>query len=115
MHSLTARIDRHLRRRKTMRWHIDYLGNIADKAKALPIRTSRRIEQPLAGALASILAPGPAGFGASDSDQATHLFYSAYDPLQDRRFLDVLQAFRMAAPASSVSIRNSVGRPSVSL
>lgn len=99
MQSLTARIDRHLRRRKTMRWHIDYLREVADTTWALPVRTSRRIEQPLAGALAGVLTPGPAGFGASDSGQATHLFYSPGDPLLDRRFHDVLQAFRMAVPA----------------
>ena len=98
MQYLTARIDRHLRRRKTMQWHIDYLLDAADRVRALPIRTSQRIEQSVAGALAGVMAPGPAGFGASDSPLPTHLFFGGTDPLQDRRFLDVLQMFRMRSP-----------------
>ncbi|MBI4305154.1 MAG: GIY-YIG nuclease family protein, partial [Chloroflexi bacterium] len=98
MANLPARIGRHLRRRKTMHWHIDYLREAADTVKALPVRTSQRIEEPLAKALSGILSAGPSGFGASDSSQATHLIYSATDPMQDRRFHDVLQSFRMRAP-----------------
>lgn len=98
MRSLTARVDRHLRHRKTMQWHIDYLRDAADAVKALPVRTSQRIEQSIAMALGGILSAGPAGFGASDSSQVTHLFYSVSDPLQDRRFHRVLQEFRMRSP-----------------
>lgn len=98
MQNLTARIERHLRRRKTVQWHIDYLRAAADVVKALPIRTSQRIEQSLARTLGGVLRSGPAGFGASDSGEATHLFFSPCDPLEDRRFHTVLQAFRMRAP-----------------
>ncbi|MBI4219334.1 MAG: DNA/RNA nuclease SfsA [Chloroflexi bacterium] len=98
MANLGARIGRHLRRRKTMHWHIDYLRDVADTVKALPVRTSQRVEEPLASTLAAVLMPGPPGFGASDSSQATHLFYSVSDPMQDRRFHDALMAYRMRAP-----------------
>lgn len=99
MRSLTARIDRHLRHRKTMHWHVDYLRDVADAVKASPIRTSQRIEQSIASALSGVLSAGPAGFGASDSSQVTHLFYGVSDPLQDRRFHRVLQEFRMRPPS----------------
>ena len=99
MRSLSARIDRHLRRQKTLHWHIDYLLDVADTVRALPIRSPQRIEQSLARSLAGILTAGPNGFGASDSSEVTHLFYSQIDPLQDRRFQNVLRTFRTHPPA----------------
>jgi len=98
MRNLSARVARHLRLRKKLRWHIDYLRQHADHVQALPIRSSRREECEVAEALSAILAPGPAGFGASDCNCPTHLLYSPSDPLSTRPFHDVLERFRMRHP-----------------
>lgn len=99
MNGLTQRIARHLRRRKQMHWHMDYLRQVADEVSALPVRSSRRLEHDLADALSKILEPGPKGFGATDSPHATHLFFSQEDPLERRDLHVLLQRFRMPSPA----------------
>ncbi len=81
-----------------MHWNIDYLREAAVSVEALPIRSSKRIECDVAGALAEMLLPGPHGFGASDCRCATHLFHSQEDPQNLARFHDVLESFRMRPP-----------------
>lgn len=98
MRNLTSRVARHLRRRKTLHWHIDHLRKVADTVTALPIRSSRRQECDLAAAVAGLLEPGPAGFGSSDCDCPTHLYHHPRDPLDDPAFHVLLQQFRMAHP-----------------
>lgn len=95
MENLTARIARHLRHRKRLHWHVDYLREAAVQCRALPIRSSSRQECVLAKAMGSILTPGPAGFGSSDCDCPTHLFYSPELPLYLRGFHKTLESFRM--------------------
>ncbi len=95
MRNLTARIARHLRHRKHFHWHVDYLREAAMECRALPIRSSLRQECALAEAMGSILTPGPAGFGSSDCDCLTHLFYSPEFPLHLRAFHKTLEPFRM--------------------
>lgn len=95
---LEARIRRHLRRRKRMHWHVDYLRAVADSARALPIRSSRRDECSLARALARALEPAAPGFGASDCACPTHLFRCSGDPLDLPAFQDVLLDFRLRPP-----------------
>ncbi len=98
MRNLSARVNRHLRRRKRMRWHIDYLRACADEAEALPIRSSRREECDIAAAMAELLPGACPGFGASDCACPTHLFYSPAPPLQSPAFHALLQRFRLRAP-----------------
>ena len=99
MANLDRRVARHLRRKKPLRWHIDFLTTQADERWALPIRASRREECEVARTLAALFAPGPApGFGSSDCRCETHLFYSADHPLRMARFYDVLHHFRMRPP-----------------
>ncbi|UCF37045.1 MAG: DNA/RNA nuclease SfsA, partial [Acidobacteriota bacterium] len=95
MKNLTARINRHLRKRKKFHWHIDYLRNQAAKVSVLPIRSSKRAECSVARALSDLLAPHAAGFGSSDCDCATHLFFSPEKPTNSRAFHDFLERFRM--------------------
>jgi Uri superfamily endonuclease len=73
-HGLDARIARHLRRRKSLRWHIDYLLSAPGVAVVDVIR-SRRGECALNRAV-----PGrvvAVGFGASDcrAGRSAHLKY----------------------------------------
>ncbi len=95
MNSLSSRINRHRRKEKKLRWHIDYLRREADGFTALPIRSSVRQECELARAAAEVLQPGPARFGSSDCGCPTHLFYSPGDPLHSEAFHEVLETFRM--------------------
>lgn len=79
---LGARIGRHLRTRKRLRWHIDYLlacGSVRDIwYRASPDRQ----ECIWARALARLPGAEPVavGFGASDCSCRTHLFYSRVRP-----------------------------------
>jgi sugar fermentation stimulation protein A len=98
MANLTARIARHLRRRKKLHWHIDALRESARECLALPIRSSRRDECSVADALAAILTPASCGFGCSDCACPTHLFHCRDKPLHRREFHDLLERFRMAHP-----------------
>jgi sugar fermentation stimulation protein A len=100
MTRLSARLARHQRRSKNMHWHIDYLTAKATSILPLPIRSSVRLECRIAEALASIMPPGPAGFGSSDCGCDTHLFRSPTNPIHRADFHHVLQQFRMRPPAS---------------
>ncbi|MEW6356739.1 MAG: GIY-YIG nuclease family protein [Planctomycetota bacterium] len=99
MRNLSARIARHLRKRKRLYWHIDYLLQVADSVTPLPIRSSEKMECRIAEALASLLPPGPEGFGSSDCNCPTHLFRSKKNPLRSISFHNLLQRFRMRHPA----------------
>ncbi len=72
---LAARVGRHLRGGRRLRWHIDYLRQTAEPAAVWWTRSSRRHEHQWAAILAQ--APGawiPAPrFGASDCGCRTHL------------------------------------------
>lgn len=102
MQGVTQRVARHLRKRKRMHWHIDYLRAAAAEVEALPIRSADPLECEIASALAAsmdgLTRPGPKGFGCSDCDCATHLFHTPGDPQADARFHALLQRFRMRRP-----------------
>ena len=98
MQGLSARLARHVRRRKRFHWHVDFLRAAADRVVPLPIRSSRREECDLAAALADLLEPGPPGFGCSDCGCPTHLFWSPTAPLASPAFHALLQRFRMRPP-----------------
>ena len=96
--NLSARLAHHGRIRKTLRWHVDYLRQVADEVLPLPVRSSRRLECDLAAACAGVMSTGPARFGSSDCTCASHLFHTPSDPLDNRQFHKLLQQFRMAHP-----------------
>lgn len=98
MRGLEARMARHLRKRKRFHWHVDYLREAADRAECLAIRSAAREECRIAAALGEVMEPGPAGFGSSDCQCATHLFYSREHPLDRPETHAVLERFRMAGP-----------------
>ncbi|NOZ23145.1 MAG: DUF123 domain-containing protein, partial [Planctomycetes bacterium] len=99
MRNLSARIARHLHKRKRFHWHIDYLRQVADSVTPLPIRSSERMECQIAEALSGLLPAGPDGFGSSDCACPTHLFRSNENPLHSRPFHDLLEGFRLRHPA----------------
>ena len=76
--NLQQRIDRHLRKEKTLRWHIDYLSTKAKAVDSLPIYTTKKIECKIAQQfLSDIKFQKPIKkFGSSDCRCETHLFYT---------------------------------------
>ena len=91
--NLTARVERHGRRNKPLRWHIDYLSTKATMLGAVLVPGSRRQECRLAQQVAALLPRVVPGFGSSDCGCAGHLFYAG--PLTDRpRIGDLVTATR---------------------
>jgi len=74
---LAARIGRHARQEKTLRWHVDYLRAVTDLVEVWFSPGRRRRECSWAGRLARM--PGARtpmrGFGASDCGCRSHLFW----------------------------------------
>lgn len=74
--NLSARLARHARRRKPLRWHIDYLSCQAAMIGAMVMPWPQARECELARELAARFEPMVRGFGASDCRCPGHLFYS---------------------------------------
>jgi len=94
MGTMTTRIARHLRVRKRMRWHVDYLRAVSDWAAVYPVYSTRRLECPLATALSSFLPQPFPGFGSSDCACKSHLFFSPGDPRRLPEFVETILLFR---------------------
>jgi sugar fermentation stimulation protein A len=105
MSGLSSRLARHCRKSKRIHWHIDHLTAEASHVVPLPIRSSKRQECEIAGGLSSTLEPFQKGFGASDCECATHLFFSPTNPLEREDFHQLLQNFRMRAPSDRIAHR----------
>ncbi len=73
MNSLIGRVARHFRRCKKMRWHIDYLSVLAKDMIAFLI-PNERVECEIAGELSKRF-EYIEGFGCSDCNCKSHLFY----------------------------------------
>ncbi|MFP3904427.1 MAG: GIY-YIG nuclease family protein [Armatimonadota bacterium] len=86
MNGLQQRVQRHLSDDKKKHWHIDYLLEDAAVADVVTIPSGRRIECELARKLSQLAASVP-GFGASDCDCSSHLFYEP-DVVQLREMVD---------------------------
>ena len=74
MNNVLKRVERHFRRDKRLRWHIDYITIEADEIHALIIPSDVKIECELAKFLA-VHFDGVKGFGCSDCDCDSHLFH----------------------------------------
>ncbi len=74
--NLEARLARHGRRRKPLRWHIDYLARHARMIGAMTIAGGRQAECRTADALARRFARPIRCFGASDCRCESHLFFA---------------------------------------
>ena len=74
--NLSARIERHGRQEKPLRWHIDYLSAKATMLGAMIVPGPRERECELAGELRHIYELANPGLGASDCRCGGHLFYA---------------------------------------
>lgn len=72
---LEKRIERHLRKRKRIRWHVDYLLRSARVVDVVVVETEKNLECQLAEELSNEFQP-VRGFGSSDCRCPSHLFYS---------------------------------------
>ncbi|MCP4149441.1 MAG: DUF123 domain-containing protein, partial [bacterium] len=96
MNGLESRIKRHLGKRKTTRWHLDYISPHCMKmVKTFPIRRSDSMEKPLAHGLKAICDNYVPGFGSSDTDLPSHFFYFRERPWRQKEFLNLLLDARM--------------------
>ena len=93
--NLSQRVNRHLRKRKQLFWHIDYLREVADSCSSIAIRSSINLEHDLARDLGKITSWQIRGFGSSDCSCPTHLFGMEDLPLRSGKFIDLLQYYRM--------------------
>lgn len=76
-----ARVSRHCRRDKALRWHIDYLRDGLQPLGAWYSHDARRLEHRWADCLAGMPGATPvAGFGCSDCGCESHLFHFAKKP-----------------------------------
>jgi Uri superfamily endonuclease len=75
MGGLRARINRHLRMEKKVRWHVDYLLEKGSVKKVFSAETNERLECQLAACLCNAFKTYP-GFGSSDCRCLSHLFFS---------------------------------------
>ncbi|MBN1685069.1 MAG: DNA/RNA nuclease SfsA [Spirochaetales bacterium] len=91
---LSSRIRRHQAKRKTTRWHIDYLSLAADSIRAFPVYTDLDIECELASSVRDTGGTGVKGFGSSDCSCESHLFWFEDDPFGNRAFTEMLFFYR---------------------
>ena len=91
---LASRVGRHLRKKKTLRWHIDYLTIIASKIVPFPIYTDQDLECNLAMSVNKAGGRQIHRFGSSDCSCDSHLFWFAANPMETRDFVDVIFTFR---------------------
>lgn len=73
--NLEKRIERHLREKKKIHWHIDYFLKEAEVREVIYAETEGKKECQVASNLAKIF-PGVSNFGCSDCNCSSHLFYS---------------------------------------
>ncbi len=85
LNGLRARILRHFRRKKKLRWHIDYLLRESRAVDALAVKTNERLECELRERVASICGAKSAvrGFGSSDCSCESHLLHFARNPRRE--------------------------------
>lgn len=70
-----ARLARHARRDKPLRWHVDFLSIRAEMIGAILIDGGKEAECRLAEELAGLFGRFIAGFGSSDCRCGGHLFH----------------------------------------
>lgn len=74
--NLSARLERHSRKKKALHWHIDYLSVKAEMLGAITTPGQRKHECGIAKELGKMFELAVPGFGASDCRCAGHLFYA---------------------------------------
>lgn len=107
MRGIEARLSRHLRGGKRLRWHIDYLLSCPGVrvADIFVLETTKRAECRVAGALAAGC-EGVPGFGSSDCRCRSHLFRC-----EPQRLSGILRAHGLRALREPEPRHGHGGRP----
>lgn len=92
--NLSHRVNRHLSRRKRLRWHIDYLLGRAARVRGLPVYSDEDLECDIADAVAAVADRAIPRFGASDCRCGSHLFHFDRDPMLTDAFQEILHRYR---------------------
>ena len=74
--NLSTRLERHSKKTKPLRWHIDYLSTKAEMLGAITVAGPRQHECELAEELGGMFELAAPNFGASDCRCGGHLFYT---------------------------------------
>ncbi|GAB4437957.1 MAG: hypothetical protein OHK0040_09400 [bacterium] len=93
--NLSKRVERHKKVLKKKFWHIDYLREKAEYLTALPIRTPFDLECVVANEVSKISDWFMKDFGCSDCKCKSHLFGFSKNPLQNRKFIDLILFYRI--------------------
>ncbi len=101
MRNLEARVARHMKTKKKLRWHIDYLREASDSCEALLLPSTHKKECEIARILAAVLTPRPRGFGSSDCRCPTHLFRLESEPGTDPGLRKALYRMQKELPSLS--------------
>jgi Uri superfamily endonuclease len=80
MNGLNQRIERHLKEKKKMHWHIDYLLKYAKIIDVLEIKNNKKLECFIASKVEQLSEGLVVGFGCSDCKCESHLFYFKKKP-----------------------------------
>ena len=78
MGGFKPRLLRHISKKKTPRWHVDYLTNRGSITTIAIFESKDRLECTLAAVLGQ-QATAIAGFGCSDCDCISHLFFAQHE------------------------------------
>jgi len=97
---LDQRIARHLRRRKRLHWHIDFLRAHSPRVQAFPIRGASD-ECGLAAGMGRVGGSLVADFGSSDCRCAGHLVWFPESPVHTAAFQELLTRMRHAGGSSA--------------
>ncbi|MFN4223307.1 MAG: GIY-YIG nuclease family protein [Fervidobacterium nodosum] len=74
MNNMEKRIQRHLSSKKKFHWHIDYLLEHATVKYIFMISSNKKIEEEISKQFSKEFS-GPKGFGSTDLDVETNLYY----------------------------------------
>ena len=85
MNGLDQRIERHLRRRKKVHWHIDYFLPFTKVFRILYKTNNQREECRIANAFKKEF-KGIPGFGCSDCSCLSHLFSGSYEGILTKAY-----------------------------
>jgi len=88
--ALRKRVARHMSRKKTKRWHIDYLLGPGEVVAARAFGCGEVGECAAHGELAAVFEEGPRGFGSSDCSCRSHLVHVGEKGLLPEGFLSIL-------------------------
>ena len=94
LNSLSTRLSRHKKIRKKLNWHVDFLRPHFNLIKTFPIQRKDKIESALAKKLQKFCDKSVNNFGATDTNENSHLFFFKKNPLLNENFNTLILDYR---------------------